>query len=352
MRVLILTPTVLPSVTGNAITAERWRRSLVSKGISVKVLPVDETPLPVLIDEVDRFRPDLIHGHHAFRSGRFLLDPEVRGRQGNIPFVVSPAGTDINGGLEDQEKREIVFGICRLSRAVIAQGRGTVERMRTLLPELDGRLIPVPKSFMWFGDGPCDLRTACGWTRDDFVFFMPAGIRPVKGNLECLGAVEKLHALRPQTRVVFAGPVLDREYAVRFVKEIGRLRAIARWIPAIPPEAMRSAYGAADVVLNASRAEGLSNVLLEAIACGKPVLASDVPGNRWAVLGKNGGPCGCLFEPGNTGDFVSQAVRIIDDRSLRETMARTGLARAGRWPDPGTEAECLLTTYRKALALS
>ncbi len=38
MRVLILTPTALPFVTGNAITAERWRRSLSKKGIGVEVL--------------------------------------------------------------------------------------------------------------------------------------------------------------------------------------------------------------------------------------------------------------------------------------------------------------------------
>jgi glycosyltransferase involved in cell wall biosynthesis len=352
MRVLILTPTVLPSVTGNAITAERWRRSLVSKGLAVKVLPVGQISVPLLLEEIDRFRPDLLHGHHALRSGRLLLDPEVNGRYGNVPVIVSPAGTDINGDLEDPEKKETVFGICRHSRAIVAQGQGTLERMGKLMPELGAKIVHVPKSFMWFGESACDLRAACGWTRDDFVFFMPAGIRPVKGNLECLRALESLHTVRPKMRAVFAGPVLDVDYARRFEAEIKRLTAFACWISTIPPEAMRSAYGGADVVLNASRAEGLSNVLLEAIASGKPVLASDIPGNRWVILGDNGGPCGCLFEPGSISDFVRQAVRLIDDEQLRRELAKAGLARAGQWPDPGTESDRLIATYREALGLS
>ncbi|MCX5834360.1 MAG: glycosyltransferase family 4 protein [Deltaproteobacteria bacterium] len=352
MRVLILTPTALPSVTGNAITAERWRRLLVSKGLYVKVLPVGQISASSLREEIDRFRPDLLHSHHALHSGRLLLDPEVSGRYGSIPVVVSPAGTDINGDLEDQEKREIVFGICHYSRAIIAQGRGIRERMERLLPGLGGKVVHVPKSVMWFGESVFDLRSACGWSREDFVFFMPAGIRSVKGNLECLRALEALHSVRPKTRAVFAGPVLDVDYARRFEEEIKRLRAFACWIQEIPPEAMRSAYGGADVVLNASRAEGLSNVLLEAIASGRPVLASDIPGNRWMILGDNGGPCGCLFEPGNTGDFVRQALRLIDDGQLRERLVKAGLAMAGKWPDPRTEADRLIETYRKAVGLS
>jgi len=115
---------------------------------------------------------------------------------------------------------------------------------------------------------------------------------------------------------------------------------------------MRSAYGGADVVLNNSRAEGLSNVFLEAVASGRPILASDIPGNRWTVLGENGGPCGCLFQPGDTGGFVRQALRLIDDGPFRERLAQAGLAMAGKWPDPGTEADRLIDTYRKAAGLS
>ena len=347
-----MTPTALPSITGNAITAERWRRSLVSKGLDVRVRPVGQVDAAELCEEVDRFRPDLLHGHHALHSGRLLLDPKVSGKYRDIPVVVSPAGTDINGDLEDQGKKETVFGICRLSRAIITQGLGILDRVKELLPELGGKMVHVPKAYMWFGESVFDLRAACGWTREDFVFLMPAGIRPVKGNLECLRALETLHSVRPKMRALFAGPVLDVDYARRFEAEIKRLRAFAYWIPKIPPEAMRSAYGGADAVLNASRAEGLSNVLLEAIASGRPVLASDIPGNRGMILGENGGPCGCLFEPGNTGDFVRQATRLIDDGPFREKLVHAGLTRAGKWPDSGTEADRLIATYRGAVGLS
>lgn len=352
MRVVILTPTAFPNVTGNAITAERWRRSLVSMGLAVKVLPVEEASVSTLIEEIDRFRPDLIHGHHAFRSGRFLQSSEVRNRVGNIPAVISPAGTDINGDLEDPVKREVVFEVCRRARAIVAQGQGTLERLGQLMPGLGDKTVHVPKSFLWMGDRSFDLRAAAGWGAGDFLFFMPAGIRPVKGNLECLEAIERLHALRPETRAVFSGPDLDAGYARRFNAEIQRLKAFARRIPTIPPEAMRSAYGGADVVLNASRSEGLSNVLIEAIACGKPVLATGIQGNRWAVLGDNGGPCGCLFEPGDTDDFVKQALRLMDDPTLREELGRSGLARSARWPDTRTEASGLLSAYRKAVTVS
>ena len=77
-RILILSPSVLPSVTGNAITAERWRRGLEEKGFAVHVLASRDLEASNLKKEIDRFRPDLIHAHHAFQSGCRLL---------NLPFM-------------------------------------------------------------------------------------------------------------------------------------------------------------------------------------------------------------------------------------------------------------------------
>ena len=59
-RLLILTPSALPTVTGNAMTAERWRRSLVGMGLDVRVLGTEGLDAGGLKREIDRFKPDLL----------------------------------------------------------------------------------------------------------------------------------------------------------------------------------------------------------------------------------------------------------------------------------------------------
>ena len=162
--------------------------------------------------------------------------------------------------------------------------------------------------------------------------------------------LEEVHAARPRVRAVFAGPAIDEKYAFRFETEIRRCVAFARWIPLIPPAAMRSAYREADVVLNASSSEGLSNALLEAMAAGRPLLATDIGGNREPVLGQNGDePSGCLFALNDPGDFVRQAIRLADDENLRKGLALAGEKRAAAWPGPGDEAGGLIRAYEFAL---
>jgi glycosyltransferase involved in cell wall biosynthesis len=73
---------------------------------------------------------------------------------------------------------------------------------------------------------------------------------------------------------------------------------------------------AADVFVLPSKREGLSVALLEAMATGLPVLASDLPGNRAIVTpGRNG----LLFSPGDVAGLASDLLRL-DDRDLRHRL--------------------------------
>jgi glycosyltransferase involved in cell wall biosynthesis len=246
---------------------------------------------------------------------------------------------------------KIVGKTCRRARSIIAQSPEIACLLQELLPDdLKGRIAAVPKSFLWLGKDDFDLRAVAGCRQEDILFFMPAGIRPVKGNLECLCSMEKAHAASPKIRVVFAGQALDAGYAARFEKEIKRLDSFAKWILQIPPKAMYAAYEGADVILNHSSSEGLSNSLLEAMAAGRPILASDIPGNRWLIRDeKSIGPCGCLFEPGNRMDFVRKVLQLTSDPTFRESLAANGRLRAAAWPGPSDEARALLKVYEAAI---
>jgi len=351
LRVIILTPTALPNVTGNAITAERWRRSLSQKGNVVKVTETQHLDARSLVDILDRFHPHIVHAHHISRAGVIMLDPLVSEKYGHLPLVVSPAGTDIDLYTTKESEKEKIGRICRRTRSIIVQSRETIGSLQQLLPELQERIFYVPKAFLWLGNESYDLRAVAGCREEDILFFMPAGIRPVKGNLECLSVMAKAHEASSKIRVIFAGPALDAEYATLFEDEIHRLQSFAKWILQIPPQAMCSAYGGADVVLNHSRSEGLSNSLLEAMAAGRPVLASDIPGNRWVIHDEKGiGPCGCLFSLRDHTDFVRKALQLVNDSAFRESLAARGRLRAAEWPNPVEEAQALLGIYREAIS--
>lgn len=350
MRVLILVPTKLPSVTGNAITVERWSRSLRKKGVVVNALPTEGLGVSDLQTELRDFRPHLIHVHHAFKAGSCLLNPCIASEWKDIPLVISSAGTDINIDMRDPGKKGTVLAMFRRARLIIVQEHEAEKRLKLALPDRAKRIVFVGQAFQWLGDVKYDLRAAAECAPRDVLFFHPAGIRPVKGNLECLFAMEKVHALRPNVRIVFAGPILDSTYARQFERQIADLNGVARWLTPIPPEGMRYAFAAADVVLNTSFSEGLSNALLEAIAAGRAVLASDIPGNRMSVLDEDGGPpAGWLFNPHDQEDFVRKAVILADDDRLRRTLGEAGRLRAQRWPTPDMEADSLMAVYRSAV---
>lgn len=71
-----------------------------------------------------------------------------------------------------------------------------------------------------------------------------------------------------------------------------------------------------------SRTEGLPRVLLEAMAAGKPIIASDVDGIPHCV---RDGYNGLLFRPGDAGDLAEKLRRLLSDGALREHLGRNGL---------------------------
>ena len=352
-RILILTPTALPSITGNAMTVERWRRGLQGRGLEVNVQATRGLEVLTLLKIIRTWQPQLIHAHHASHAGSMILNPLLEVTGSRIPLVVSPGGTDMNVDWKIRKHRETIVRVCHRARFIVVQSEEFHSRLQELLPEIGKRLVFIPKSFLYLGLEDFDLRKAAGCDPENLLFFLPAGIRPVKGNLECLRMLKRVHEQRPRIRVLFAGDPIDPGYSEKFEKEVKELKAFASWIPPIPPSAILSAYGAADIVLNGSYSEGLSNALLEATAAGRPVLASKIPGNRWPVLGTNGDhPMGLLYDVDDPEDFLKKALILIDEEDIRRKFGEAGIRRAGSLPTPEEEAGRLARVYEMAMLLT
>jgi glycosyltransferase involved in cell wall biosynthesis len=90
------------------------------------------------------------------------------------------------------------------------------------------------------------------------------------------------------------------------------------------PVTLRHVYQSADCLVNASQYEGMPNIILEAMACGLPVIASRVPGNDELV---RNGATGFLFDLQEPDSLMKAIGQLMNDRDL---CARLGAAARNR----------------------
>lgn len=334
MRILIVVPKQ-PRTTGNWVTALRQQQGLESIG---HVVHVGETggDAVCLENQVAELAPDLVHLLHAYRAGH----PWLACRQSStLPLVVTLTGTDLNQGLESAEQGPAIRAVLARAGAIIIQNRLSVESFAANYPEWAAAVHHVPPSVV-LGTETYPLRERHGIPASSTVFLHPAGIRPVKANLDLLRCFDPVAAASPSCRLLFCGPILDQAYGREFLAAL-RARPWAQYLGEIPSAAMAAVLRAADVVLNHSISEGLPNALLEAVAVGRPILARDIPGNRAAF---SPGCNGLLYHSAQV--LVQHALILDRDPAFRQRLSRN---RSGS-PAPLEEAWQLTGIFQSTRA--
>ena len=290
--------------TGAAVSAARIQRLLDPEQFSITIADADsDEPIPAC---------DIVHVYDAWRAGQ-------RAPEG-MPMVVTLAGEDVMVDYHVASRREVIDRVLGQARVVLTHNPA----FQAIAPH--SRLVPVSIDLaqeLW------DARKAWGVPRRAPLFLVPGGIRPAKRNHM---AVELLQAM-PEAHVVIAGPVLDPLYASEFLHQLPHV--------VLPRERMWGAYASADVVVNLSQAEGLSNAVAEAMWVGRPVLASDISGNRYAL-----DDTGLFF--GDAQELREEAVRMMASPDLRRTLSRRAQARARKIFSAADEKRAIEKAYADA----
>lgn len=211
------------------------------------------------------------------------------------------------------EWRRLVKAL-RLATTVLAIDRSTEAALRSQLPGLDLRLVPncadvaaLPAPIPKAGDPPTAL--FLGW------------VIPAKGIEELLQAWTALG--ETHWRLVIAGPLepayhqdlaarhpLDR---VTFTGALSHSDSMAR-------------MAAADLFVLPSHTEGFPNVIAEAMALGRPILATAVG----AIPEMLDGGCGCVVPPQDALALRAALRDLMDDAALRERLGQAALAKLQR----------------------
>jgi glycosyltransferase involved in cell wall biosynthesis len=296
---------------------------------------------PQLESVLDQVRPDLVHGG-SIQTGAFLT-----ALVGFHPLLAMSWGSDI---LVDSRRDEFWKWMTRftLRRAdMLLTDCTEVSEAATQLTGFDpGRVVQFP----WGVDTHCyhsgpdtlQLRKRSGW-EGSVIVLCTRSWEPNYGVMDLLKAFHIAWKKMPRLRLVLLGSGSLKTDIEQFVREQGLAEAVL--LPgAITPEQMPEYLRAADVYASCAYSDGSSVSLLEAMATGLPVLATDRASNReWVVSPGHG-----LLVP--FGDRPAIAAGLLELSSLsperRSGMAACNRAMIEQRADWSLNIAKLLAAYR------
>ncbi len=218
----------------------------------------------------------------------------------------------------------------RIARRVIAVSRATAHDLAALngVPEGKIRIIysGVDK-LMQPVDNPEQIAKLCGRLGISGPYILHVGRLQARKNLPRL--VEAFAQIRGTTRgltLVLAGRKAgEHRGLLRQISQLGLAGQVI--LPGfVPEEDLPALYSGAAVCAFPSLYEGFGFPVLEAMACGTPVVCSST-----SSLPELVGDAALMIPPTNTGALAEAIHRLLVDNDLRRTLIRRGLERVKRF---------------------
>jgi glycosyltransferase involved in cell wall biosynthesis len=250
---------------------------------------------------------EIIDAHYFYPDG---VAAAMIGRWLDVPVVITARGTDINLLPQFAVPRRMILWAARRAaalvtvssalKAALAQLGVDASKISVMRNGVDTRLFrPVDRA---------SQRARLGLT--GIVLLMV-------GNLVALKAHDVvLRALRdfPEGYLLIIGAGREERNLKQMARELG-LQGRVRFLGTMPQEQLVEYYGAADALVLASRREGWPNVLLEAMACGTPVVSTQVGGTQEIVTAPE---AGVLVSEGSARGLVEGLRRLFRNYPDRE----------------------------------
>lgn len=228
-----------------------------------------------------------------------------------VPFVVSERSSARNYPVGWKTQLRVAVG--KRAQCVAANSQGGVDYWRTMASGLPVELIRNCISLKEAENSPGELALRSALTGRPMILF--AGRLSHEKNVFVLieALIEALHVYPFTTALIFGEGPFETELRSRVAKAglseriyfQGYSRSLSSWMKL------------ADVCISTSWHEGNPNVVLEAAACGCPLVISDIPAHR-EVFDDNSVT---FVRPDAPMEFASALVSVLRDKSLAKTKA-------------------------------
>ena len=246
----------------------------------------------------DGFDFDLIDAHYYYPDG---VAAGIIARKLGKPFVVTARGTDLNLIPQHAYPRKLILqtaqaasasiGVCKaLMDSLQALGADPV-KLNTLRNGVDlQRFVPEPRDA---------ARQKLGLPEAGQLLLSVGHLVERKGHHI---AIESLPLLPPDVRLLIAGGGPERAALQKQADKLGVADRV-KFVGVVPQTDLKWWYSAANALALCSSREGWANVLLEAMACGTPVIATNIWGTPDVVSTPDAG----VLMPARSGPGLAQA---------------------------------------------
>jgi len=293
---------------------------LASRGVPVEIIGVTAGPrrLRAVLGFwrlLRRVQPEVVHGQLFWGS----VVAALAGRLAGVPAIVgSRRALTRRRRLRRAPLRRLATAWTHLVIANSAAVRDATRRDEGLT---DDRLLVIPNGIdlARFDVAPDPkLRSSLGVASSGPIVSVVANLRRAKGHSVFLEAWTAVMRARPGARslLVGDGPLreeLETRAAALGVRESVHFLGVRPDVPAL--------LALSDVIAHPSFAESSSNAVLEALASGRPVVATDAGGTREAILD---GQTGLLVPPGDVRALATGMLRLLSNPAEARALGQAG----------------------------
>lgn len=273
-----------------------------------------------LLPLLKREQPELVLAYWLYPVGYAAVTAaEALG----VPAVVVGRGSDVCR-INSRVVRELTRRTLRRASFVITVS----EELRRRAIELGARPAQsksIPNGCdlsVFFPSSKPEARAQLGIAQGDELILFVGRLVALKGVRELLSAFEQLAASRPRLRMVLAGTGDLKPEIAAFLQRTA-LQERIQIVGLCPPEQVARWINAADLVCLPSYSEGCPNTVIEALACGRPVVTTAVGGVPELITPDNG-----LLVPSGDIRALTQALdaalsRDWDPARISQAFSRT-----------------------------
>jgi putative glycosyltransferase (TIGR04348 family) len=251
MKIVLITPVPAHSRQGNRVTARRWARILKALGHQVAIA-----------QQYDGRPYDLMVALHARRSAEAITC--FHHRYPARPLLVALTGTDLYGDIhtsvEAQASLEVATVLILLQpKGIEALPAHLHPKARVIYQSVPSPRCPTPRS------------------KTTFDVCVLGHLRPVKDPLRTALAA-RLVPTTSRLRVLHVGKALSEDMAEEARTEMAE-NPRYHWLGELPRWQALRVLARSHLLVLSSQMEGGANVISEALACGVPILASQIAGS-------------------------------------------------------------------------